>query len=339
LKVEWEALADTISTTRDWVGLHRLDSFPGTLTDVQRQSLVREPPILWNWTNGGVKDDKGLIVNKGQVTFPFPSVPGLYAFQHYTSTSAGSTCTAISNSILVGPRFSLTASLPSSSSSSSSSTSSCKSVAMPARIHIRCKQAATSTGLSKFGSGAWVGLYRRDDKDGSSVVPKIDNKHYFAFEWLSNGKDITPTPSLETPRQTEKEVVLEVPKAGQWYIRLFADRSYNDVTTTALHIPGEDKLEVKAEGTVMTVTCSVNTVDPARDCVWVGVYKVEEKDQRQYRRYKYLASSSSPTITASCPIKLTFKAPIHSGTYEARLFANGSYEVISRSVPITIHGI
>jgi len=210
---------------------------------------------------------------------------------------------------------------------------------MPTRIQIRCKQACSSTGQTKFGSGAWIGLYRRDDKDGSCIIPKIDNKNYFAFEWLSNGKDITSSvgTSTETPLEAEKEVVLEVPKAGQWFVRLFPDRSYNDIATAKIYIQGEDNLTLNVESTVMSVVCNVTTVDPARDYVWVGVYKIEEKDQRQYRRYKYLSSAMLST-SSSDPITLTFKTPIHSGIYEARLFANGSYEVLSRSAPVTVLG-
>jgi hypothetical protein len=257
----------------------------------------------------------------------------------------------------VGPQFTLKASL-------SQPITSHVPIAMPAKIHVRCQQVAKAGGMPKFGSGVWIGLYRHDDKDGVALTPQLDKKNYAAFDWICNGKEVTPLED-KTKLLVEREVTFEVPKAGQWYLRLFSDRSYNDVASTAIHIAGEDRLELSVSGQEMKINCYVNTVDPLRDYVWVGVYKVEEKDQRQYRRYKYLVpNSSSSTSSSSTPSSstssstsssststsssrysgaphstLVFKAPIHSGVYEARLFANKSYEVLTRSEPVTIHGI
>jgi len=138
----------------------------------------------------------------------------------------------------------------------------------------------------------------------------------------------------------EKQLSFEVPKAGQWHLRLYSDRSYTDVASTSILIPGEDRLELSVSETEMKVDCVISTVDPSRDYVWIGIYKIYEKDPRQYRRYKYLVPvSTSSSSSTSVPYSVVFKAPIHSGTYEARLFANKSYEVITRSNPVTIHGI
>jgi len=202
---------------------------------------------------------------------------------------------------------------------------------MPAKILVNCQQVSE---LTKFGSGAWVGLYR-DTKGGHSLTPSIDNKSYYAFEWVSNGKDVTSSTEDKSLTTVEKQLTFEVPKAGQWLLRLFHDRSYVDVATCSIDIAGEDRLELSVSGAQMKVECALNTVDPARDYVWVGIYKIEEKDQRQYRRYKYIVPTSSSNTNST----LTFKTPIHSGTYEARLFSNKSYEVVAKSASVTINGI
>jgi hypothetical protein len=338
IQVKWEAHADTLTTSRDWIGLYRLDSSDRYEND-ERPPRPSEHFVFWNWTGGGTKDSEGHPLTKGTFTISAPTTPGRYVCQYYTMTSSQSgeySCTAISNPVLIGPKFSIKASV----------SSSLDPITLPAKIHVTCQQVSSQ---SKFGSGAWVGLYR-DNKDENSLTRNIDNKSYHAFEWLSNGKDIKPPVPLEGQSLTsvEKELSFDVPKAGQWRLRLFSDRSYIDVASGSAYIAGEDKLELSVSGQEMKVDCYITTVDPLRDYVWVGVYKVEEKDQRQYRRYKYLVpqttasspSSSLPTSSARAPYStLTFRAPIHSGVYEARLFANKSYEVISRSGSVTIHGI
>jgi len=212
---------------------------------------------------------------------------------------------------------------------------------MPAKIIVTCQQVSPQL---KFESGAWVGLFR-NDKD-SDLISHIDNKNYHAFEWIMSGKEVLSKP-LEDKKLflVEREISFEVPKAGKWHLRLFSDRSYNDVASDVINIPGNNRLVLTVLEKDMKVDCYVNTVDLLRDYVWVGIYKTDEKDQRQYRRYKYLiptptSSSSSMTTPSSAPIStLTFRTPVHSGVYEARLFANKSYEVLSKSESVTIHGI
>jgi hypothetical protein len=325
IQVKWEAHADTLTTNRDWIGLYRLDSSDRYEND-DRPPCPSDSFVSWNWTGGGTKDTNGQPLMKGTLTFVPPCISGRYVCQYYTMTnkSGDYSCTAISNPILVGPRFSIKASISQSSTS------------MPAKIIVDCQQVSSQ---NKFASGAWLGVYR-DDKDGG-ISSHLDTKNYHAFEWLSNGKDVTPAPpKAESLTVVEKELSFEVPKAGPWHFRLFADRSYIDVASGSIHIPGEDKLNLSVSGPEMKVDCYITTVDPLRDYVWVGIYKIDEKDQRQYRRYKYLPLITSSSPSAQVPHStLIFKTPIHSGVYEARLFANKTYEVITRSESITIYGI
>jgi len=305
-----------------------LDSFDSFDSD-HRSPCRLDQFLSWNWINGGTKDKEGNPVMKGMIKIPTPTLPGRYVCQYYTLNGKSNNqycCTAISNMILVGRKYSVKASLPSLSSSSTS-------LPMPTKILVHCQQVSTET---KFGTAAWIGLYRAEKDDG--ILPHIENKNYYAFDWVSNGKDIPVTSETKSLNVIEKQLLLEVPKAGQWHLRLYSDRSYTDVASTSIHIPGENRLELSVSEQEMKVNCYINTVDPSRDYVWVGIYKINEKDQRQYRRYKYLTPSTS-TSASSLPYPLVFHAPIHTGTYEARLFANKSYEVISRSEPVTIHGI
>jgi len=75
--------------------------------------------------------------------------------------------------------------------------------------------------------------------------------------------------------------------------------------------------------------CNLQTVDPARDKVWVGLYKVNETNYfRGYERYKYL------TIPGRTEIFLT--PPKTGGLYIAHLFARNNPVPIASSDTIPI---
>lgn len=80
----------------------------------------------------------------------------------------------------------------------------------------------------------------------------------------------------------------------------------------------------------MCVKYHVATLDPATDCIWVGIYHCEEGNQRQWRRYKAIADTEG---------LFKFKKMIHAGKYEARLFANRTYEVRYKSNVIELEGL
>merc|ERR1711988_987147 len=155
---------------------------------------------------------------------------------------------------------------------------------------------------------AWIGLY---------TDPALRDRSYTTYEWCSSSQSQT--------------LVFDVPKAGSWTFRLFPYRAYNSVTQTTVEVLGKDTvlLEHDMVNCKVKLTCNVNTVDPYQDGVWVGLFRVNEKNNRQWRRYKYIGERGTNVIE--------FKAPVHPGTYHARLFANKSYEdVICRSNEITI---
>jgi hypothetical protein len=71
-------------------------------------------------------------------------------------------------------------------------------------------------------------------------------------------------------------------------------------------------------------------VDPATENVWVGLFFTSETDNRHFRRYKYVYDRTADVV---------FKAPQTGGTYEARLFANKSYDCILKSNTFVLPGM
>jgi len=119
-------------------------------------------------------------------------------------------------------------------------------------------------------------------------------------------------------------LVFPVPKAGKWEFRLFLDRNYwgnyLDVKRCSILVPGQDSLELSVVDNQAIVKYVIETVEPYQDAAWIGLFFVEEKDNRQWRRYKNIYVGGSNEIR--------FKAPQTAGTYHARLFANRCYDVI-----------
>jgi len=149
---------------------------------------------------------------------------------------------------------------------------------------------------------AWVGLYE----------PAKPDNAYATYENVGDKKEVTFT----------------VPKAGVWEFRLFPTRAYDHVASCKVDVNGDTKLSLAIEGNVVALTFNVSTLDPNADKVWYGIYHVEEKNARYYRRCQYIKATSGKTTVN------IMKTP---GTYEARLFANGNTAaVICRSNTVTI---
>lgn len=121
-----------------------------------------------------------------------------------------------------------------------------------------------------------------------------------------------------------EELAFNVPKAGSWNFKVFPDRGYDYATTYSVTVKGTDSLTLKLdkERNKAIVEYDVTTVDPATDNVWIGIYHENQADSRYYRRYKYISTKKG---------KFEVKAMQTAGTYEARLFACGTYDVLSTS--------
>jgi hypothetical protein len=265
--------------------------------------------ITYDWTKGG---------KQGVVAFSRPDIYGLYLFQCFTSTPTGGwKCVGMSQPVHVGPKVTLTTTILTDVKT------------MPVRVRVTATQ--TSAALADFPPNAWIGLYQ--DKD--EAVPDADfNRRYTIFQWMSTSKASRQDDVKNDEKilhTVSKDLEFDIPKSGKWQFRFFPSKTYEACATCTVNLNGENTLRISTDGPLMTVHCSISTVDPTTDYVWVGVYRVEEQNMRQYRRYKYLLTSG--------PSSFCCKTPIHTGTYEARLFAHQSYDVLAKSNSLSLQGI
>eukprot|EP01101_Sappina_pedata_P010079 TRINITY_DN6259_c0_g1_i1.p1 TRINITY_DN6259_c0_g1~~TRINITY_DN6259_c0_g1_i1.p1 ORF type:complete len:718 (-),score=401.31 TRINITY_DN6259_c0_g1_i1:93-2207(-) len=164
---------------------------------------------------------------------------------------------------------------------------------------------------------AWIGLYQKGE----------NNANYYSYQWLSKAVDLA--------------LIFDIPKTGNWELRLFPIRnligSYVHVGSTSISIDGNDKVElvVPADEPVAHIHYDISSVDIERDSVWIGLYLIQEIDNRQYRRYRTIKGAQTENSKGT----ITFKKPIHKGKYEARLFAHGSLDPIVRSNAVEVEGI
>jgi hypothetical protein len=143
----------------------------------------------------------------------------------------------------------------------------------------------------------WVALYPHGE---------TNPKSYLSFKWAKAGDDLS----------------FEIPKAGSWNFKVFSDRGYDYTTSYSVTVPGNNSLTLKQDASKAVVEWDVTTVDPAKDSVWVGIFRVDQTDSRYYQRYKYISTHKG---------SLEVSALKESGVYEARLFAHGTYDVLCSS--------
>eukprot|EP01103_Thecamoeba_quadrilineata_P019974 TRINITY_DN8352_c0_g1_i1.p1 TRINITY_DN8352_c0_g1~~TRINITY_DN8352_c0_g1_i1.p1 ORF type:complete len:689 (-),score=148.40 TRINITY_DN8352_c0_g1_i1:84-2117(-) len=200
-----------------------------------------------------------------------------------------------SNAIKLGPTYTLKARLERDDASSSLR-----------KVRVTCKQVS---GVQR--PNAWLALYPSSD---------VPHKKYHSYQWLSSA--------------TDGVLEFQVPKDGDWEIRLISNRSlfrsnYLCVARVGVSVTGHDSLELVRAGNVTTVKYNLQTIDPISDQAWIGLYLVQETDYlHQYRRYKYISSPGRSDIT--------FKTPIHGGIYVAHLFAKKSGVPVVTSNPLPV---
>jgi len=144
---------------------------------------------------------------------------------------------------------------------------------------------------------AWIGMYEKKKHP--------DNGGYITYDWIANAVD--------------NGLKFTVPRSGEYEFRYFPEKSYVDVSRCVFVVGGEDKVELVEveEADVLAVKFVVVSADPTTDYVWVGLFHKEEADNRQWRRYKYVSEREGVA---------KFKKPRTPGIYQARMFANKSYE-------------
>ncbi|PRP85070.1 hypothetical protein PROFUN_07254 [Planoprotostelium fungivorum] len=146
-------------------------------------------------------------------------------------------------------------------------------------------------------SSAWVGLY--DKSQG-------DNRKYITWEYAKNGGLTFDAPI----------------KPSLYEVRYFTN-SYHDISrSNAIHIQGEDRINVRVKEGRVHVDLNIVSVDPAYSNAWIGLYLSQQGDNRQWRRYKYIKDRSAG---------VSFGCPKTAGEYEARVFANKTYDLLLKS--------
>ena len=146
---------------------------------------------------------------------------------------------------------------------------------------------------------AWIGIYESN---------QINNKQYLHYEYANTNAG---------------EVTFEAPiKPGSYELRYFTS-SYLEISkSNPIVIEGNDKFEVKLEGELIKYKVNLVSVDPSKDGVWIGLFLDNETNNKEWRRYKYITLRNEEG---------TFNRPKHNGTYQARIFANKTYEPIWKS--------
>jgi len=145
-------------------------------------------------------------------------------------------------------------------------------------------------------SSAWIGLFQKG----------APNREYLHWEYA-----------------TTPEVLFDVPiKPATYEFRFFSHSFVCVAVSESIQISGSDKISLSVSNGVITLEPHIVTVDPKQVSVWLGLFLVDQKDNKQWIRYKYLKERFQP---------IQFRAPKTPGTYEFRLFASSQTDTIVKT--------
>jgi len=152
-------------------------------------------------------------------------------------------------------------------------------------------------------SSSWIGLFEKSSPDTQFIT------------WEYAGK-------------SGAEILFDAPvKPVEYELRFFAYKYVRVAKSNTVRVDGQDKISATYNNGTVTVKLNIVTVDPKTDNVWVGIFFTDEKDNRKWRRYKYVKDRTADVV---------FNSPRHEGMYEVRLFANKSFDYTLKSEPIAI---
>lgn len=145
-------------------------------------------------------------------------------------------------------------------------------------------------------TSSWVGLFKKQE---------TNNKGYVEFNYANKVDLVFTTPT----------------KPGEYELRFFTN-SYVDVArSNTFRIEGEDKMKATYKDGHVYVELDLVSVD-ASDRPWIGLYFVKETSDRRFRRYQGVKENKGT---------MDFVSPKTEGTYEARLYRNGTYDLVMKS--------
>jgi len=158
-------------------------------------------------------------------------------------------------------------------------------------------------------------------------VQKLEGSDPIDYAWIA----VYPSKSstyLEYQWAKESRFTFNLPKAGLYQFKLFGMKSLHSLAATIDHtVQGSDSLKLKFTDNSTFIEFDLTTVDVNCDKVWVGLYLQNETDQKQWRFCKWLYENKGT---------VTLRRPTVGGSYEARLFAYGTHDVVVKSSPCSL---
>jgi len=172
---------------------------------------------------------------------------------------------------------------------------------------------ATWSGIASPSGSDWIGLY----------TPSAANTSYISYRY------ITGTASGSVPFTIPGSVA-----AGTYELRLFSNNSYTRIgksgplTVTAL-VPANLSVSPTTVVAGGTVTATWSGIASPSTSDWIGLY-IPSAANTSYISSRYI------TGTASGSVPFTIPGSVAAGTYELRLFSNGTYIRIGTSGPLVV---
>jgi hypothetical protein len=156
----------------------------------------------------------------------------------------------------------------------------------------------------KMGSGAWFGLYNKG----------ADHANYLAFQYASS-----KTSSLSfKSRHTN----------GEFEFRFFAYKFQLMKTSEPIVVNFTDSVTIEKVGTQVVLKTCLASVDPSINRkIWVAVCFQNDTRPNKYRRFAFITSPNQ---------SFEFKCPIHTGTYEARIYNEKSVLMVTSKEQINV---
>jgi hypothetical protein len=173
----------------------------------------------------------------------------------------------------------------------------------------------------------WVGVF-----DASAPSSRYIEWQYMNASKVKPGNAIKNAPLA----------FIAPPTPGVYNVRLFAGPTNVLVATSAAFTvtagtngtPPAISVSANRASTGATITATVAN-GPSKPTDWIGLFDVEG-NASSYLAWSYLNGSTTPPAAGLADASVRFILPIKAGTYNVRLFAGGTYDLLAVSEPITV---
>jgi uncharacterized protein YhfF len=240
-------------------------------------------------------------VSAATLTFALPSAPGSYDVRLFVNGSF--TVLATSSAITIAP----------------------PSIALNTATGVPGQTVTTTVTNGPGNAWDWVGLYP------AGATSATANR--LAYKFL-NGQTTAPASGVSGATLT-----FTLPTApGSYDVRLFLNGSFTVLATSGSITIAPPSIALNAATAVpgQTVTATV-TNGPGNAWDWVGLYPAGATSATANRlAYKFLNGQTTAPASGVNGATVTFALPSAPGSYDVRLFLNGSFTVLATSGTITI---